>query len=85
MADKDDKTSNVPEQKLDSGYSQPSDSRQEPEVRPNAPGADFEHLREVGADKNSMPLDSTPAGQAMGNDGGRTMTQAEASIAKNKN
>lgn len=79
MADKDTKTTEVAEQKLDDGYSNPTDTRTDPNdtVKLNTPGGDFSHLKEQGADRDDMPLDNTPAGKAMNNDDGRPMTQDE--------
>lgn len=83
MADTD-KTTETPEQKLDNGYSKPTDTRTDSEVKLNTPGGDFEDLRAIGADNPDMPKDNTPAGKALGHSDGRAMTQAETSEVEEK-
>lgn len=84
MADTD-KTTETPEQKLDNGYSKPTDTRTDPNdnLTLNTPGADFSHLKGTAADNNALPLDNTPVGKALGHSDGRPMTQDEAREADN--
>jgi hypothetical protein len=82
MADKnrtdDSKTTEVQEQKLDDGYSAPGDSRtDDAPLHLNEPGGDFSNLESIGADDPTLPLDNTPAGQALGHGDGRDMSQTE--------
>ena len=84
MADKQpqEQSHEVPEQKLDNGYSQPGDSREATKQEPklNEPGADFDHLKDTLADNPDLPLDNTPAGQALGHSNGDGMTTVEKPI-----
>lgn len=74
----DDKTVEVPKQKLDDGYSNPSDSRKEAEpLLMNASDTDFSELEGTEFDKDTLPLDNTPIGQALGHSDGRAMSQQE--------
>jgi hypothetical protein len=81
MADKttlDDKTHEVPEQKLDDGYSKPTDTRKEAEpILMNASDTDFSELQGTEFEKDTLPLDNTPIGQALGHSDGREMSQTE--------
>lgn len=81
----------VEDNKTDSGYSTPGDTRGKAQnVNPvqdtdkvtlNAPGSDFSSLKDSeAAYKDNMPLDNTPAGKAANNDDGRDMTQDEPHI-----
>lgn len=87
MADKnDDKAQDVPAQKLDSGYSQPTDTRTDPNdsANLNAPGSDFSDLKDSVEAKRDLPLDNTPAGKALGFSDGRPMTQQEEAVETDK-
>ena len=82
MADKDrtdtSKTSEVPKQPLDDGYSAPGDSRTDDEaVLMNATDTDFSELKGTEFEDKSLPLDNTPIGQALGHSDGRDMSQQE--------
>jgi hypothetical protein len=82
MADKDrtddSKTTEVPAQKLDDGYSQPGDSRTADEpILMNAADTNFSELKGTEFEADSLPLDNTPIGQALGHSDGRDMSQQE--------
>ncbi len=82
MADKstDSNATTVNDNKLDNGYSAPTDTRTDPNenLTLNTPGADFSHLKGTDAERKDLPLDNTPAGKALGHSDGRPMTQDEA-------